>query len=484
MVAPEPSKIVLSFKGNDLVMKSDQESSYLGIIGGFNHIRLEGGKGVKVRPKDAWKIKELLEKNGFEVEIAFNTGNYLENHIMYDFTPREYQSKALSAWARENRNGVIVLPTGSGKSFLGIMAIQETNLKTLIVVPTIELMKQWKDVLEEHVRHDIDPEDKGQNTVTIGIFGGGEREIAPITVATYYSAYLYLPKLRDRFGLLIFDEVHHLPGEKFKFIATGSVAPNRLGLTATLDESEVIYPIIQDAVGNVVYRLAPSDLSGSKNLSPYVHEKIEVDLPENEMKQYESTKEIYTSYMKKLPRSRNKFQQMIFNVNRDPEAFKAMGAFNKARAIAFNAGQKLVEIGNIFRKHRDERILTFCEDISFVERISRTFLVPAITSNTPTAERRAILDNFRSGTYRILASGKVLDEGVDVPEASVGIIVSGTGTPRQFIQRLGRILRPMPGKTAFLYEIVSSGTSELNVSSRRTKKGRVPLKIERNGVGS
>ena len=98
----------------------------------------------------------------------------------------------------------------------------------------------------------------------------------------------------------------------------------------------------------------------------------------------------------------------------------------------------------------------------------KKFLIPAITHKTDKAERREILKKFRDGEYKAIASSQVLDEGIDVPDASVGVIISGTGSSREFIQRLGRILRPAPGKErAILYELVSAGTSEVRVARRR-----------------
>ena len=77
------------------------------------------------------------------------------------------------------------------------------------------------------------------------------------------------------------------------------------------------------------------------------------------------------------------------------------------------------------------------------------------------------MQQFRAGTYRILATSRVLNEGVDVPEASIAVVLSGTATEREHIQRLGRILRKSEGKKAVLYEVVTEGTSEERVSQQR-----------------
>ena len=81
--------------------------------------------------------------------------------------------------------------------------------------------------------------------------------------------------------------------------------------------------------------------------------------------------------------------------------------------------------------------------------------------------RRRFLDAFRAGDYRILVTSKVLNEGVDVPEANVAIVVSGSGSIREHVQRLGRVLRARPGKRATLYELIARDTGEYYINERR-----------------
>jgi superfamily II DNA or RNA helicase len=101
-----------------------------------------------------------------------------------------------------------------------------------------------------------------------------------------------------------------------------------------------------------------------------------------------------------------------------------------------------------------------------VDAISKRLLLPSITYRTPADERKATLTAFRSGAYTKIVTGRVLNEGVDVPDANVAIVVSGSSTPREYIQRLGRVLRPKPGE-AVLYELITRGTSEERASRRR-----------------
>jgi superfamily II DNA or RNA helicase len=120
----------------------------------------------------------------------------------------------------------------------------------------------------------------------------------------------------------------------------------------------------------------------------------------------------------------------------------------------------------LLRRHADDRVLVFCEYTSVVDSLSRRFLLPSVTYRTPAAERRETLQRFRRGDYTKLITGRVLNEGVDVPDANVAIVVSGSATPREQIQRLGRVLRPKE-QEAVLYEIVARGTSEERAARAR-----------------
>ena len=116
------------------------------------------------------------------------------------------------------------------------------------------------------------------------------------------------------------------------------------------------------------------------------------------------------------------------------------------------------------------KVLVFCEYTSVVDSLSHRLLLPSVTYRTPAAERRETLSRFRSGDYTKLVTGRVLNEGVDVPDANVAIVVSGSATPREQIQRLGRVLRPKETE-AILYEIIARGTVEERAARARKVKG-------------
>jgi superfamily II DNA or RNA helicase len=121
----------------------------------------------------------------------------------------------------------------------------------------------------------------------------------------------------------------------------------------------------------------------------------------------------------------------------------------------------------LLHEHRNKRMLVFTEDNATAYAIARRFLIPVITHHTKAKERAAVLSGFRDGTFGAIVTSKVLNEGVDVPEANVAVVFSGSGSVREHVQRLGRILRRVEGKRALLIEVLSASTAEERVSQRR-----------------
>jgi superfamily II DNA or RNA helicase len=377
-------------------------------------------------------------------------------------TLRDYQKESLDAWILNGKRGVIVLPTGSGKTVIGIKAISLLNTPTLVVVPTLDLLDQWRTRLKKEFKIDM------------GILGGGEQDVKALTVTTYDSAYIHAERLGNRFGLIIFDEVHHLPAEGYKHIAEMFASPFRMGLTATYEREDGLHTELNRLIGGKVFEKKVKELAG-EHLSPFRLEKVTVELTAEEQKEYDHDQGIFADYLRKCNitiRTPLDFQKIVMRSGRDPNARKALLARNKARDIALNSVSKIERLREILKRHKDSRVFIFTEHNKLVHRISREFLIPAITYRTAGRERSEILDRFRSGMYRGVVTSKVLDEGIDVPEADVGIIMSGTGSARAFVQRLGRILRKKEGKEAVLYEIVSAETSEINSAKRRKKSLR------------
>lgn len=371
--------------------------------------------------------------------------------------PFPYQHEALAAWERSRGRGVVVLPTGSGKTFVATMAIDRRPRSTLVVVPTLDLLNQWYDLLEASFRQPV------------GIVGGGYHEVADITVTTYDSAYIHMDRLGNRFGLVVFDECHHLPSESYAMAARACLAPFRLGLTATPERNDGGEALYAELIGPVVFRRDIDELSGSY-LASYETQRLEVSLTPAEREEYEEERGTYLAFLRANQihmGSPSGWSDFIVRSSRTAEGRRAFEAYRRQRQLALCAEGKLALLERLLHAHRGDRTIVFTEDNATVYAIARRFLVSAITHQTRVKERSEILARFNEGSLSVVVTSKVLNEGVNVPEANVAIVLSGSGSVREHVQRLGRILRKREGKRAVLYEIVSAGTSEEWTSAKR-----------------
>ncbi len=401
----------------------------------------------------------LRRKN---IPYTDNAKNFepLDVTLKSQLVPRDHQKKALYAWEKAGKNGLVVLPTGAGKTILAVLAITSVKRPTLIHVPTIDLMHQWFHVLSAHLNSEI------------GLLGGGYYDIKNITVATYDSANIHVERLGHKFGFLIFDECHHLTGEQIKYCALSSLAPFRLGLTATPESTPQREKLLQELTGPICYQEHIHSLTGH-TLSNYEVRTIKVSLTQQEQEEYTQCRKTYTDFLKEnhihfttgsQGQAWNQFIRIAYRSEEGKEAFQA---YLKQKKIAQSSQNKEVQVWNIIQSHKNERMIIFTQDNHTAYKLGRMFFLPVLTHHTKVKEREYFLESFRSGGFKILVTSKVLNEGVDVPEASVAIVFSGSGTVREHVQRLGRILRAKEGKQAVLYELISADTNEYFINQRR-----------------
>ena len=259
------------------------------------------------------------------------------------------------------------------------------------------------------------------------------------------------------------------PEATTQIAAVASIAPFRLGLTATPERADGLECLYPDLIGPVVYRREIKQLAGDF-LAEYVTDRLYVQLAPDELERYTQCRELYRTFLAERGislASQHGLQRFIQESCRSADGRAAFNAFREQRRLAQAAPAKLDLLAKLLVKHRGERTLIFTADNATVYRIARQFLVPAITHQTKTKERRAILQAFHVGEYNVLVTSQVLNEGVDVPAARVGIVLSGTGSVREHVQRLGRLLRKYEGKQAVLYEVVARGTAEEYTSDKR-----------------
>ncbi|MEL7522388.1 MAG: DEAD/DEAH box helicase family protein, partial [Cyanobacteria bacterium J06553_1] len=204
-------------------------------------------------PADKYPLLvQALQADGVRFDDKVQTFEPLDLQDNLTLTPYPHQAEALQAWKANARKGVVVLPTAAGKTYLAQMVMAATPRRTLITVPTLDLMHQWYANLEAAFPG-----------VAVGLLGGGSRDRTPILVATYDSASIYAEDLGNQYALLICDECHHLPSDFHRSIAEYSIAPYRLGLTATPERSDGRHEDLELLLGKVVYRRTSEELSGT-----------------------------------------------------------------------------------------------------------------------------------------------------------------------------------------------------------------------------
>lgn len=378
--------------------------------------------------------------------------------------PYPHQQEALSCWRARQGRGVVALPTGAGKSLVGVLALCWAKRDSLVLVPTLDLMQQWYALLRLAF-----PEQD------IGLIGGGYHEPTPLAVATYDSAARHIERLGNRYGMLIFDEVHHLPSEFYRCIAEFSLAPYRLGLSATPERTDGRHEDLNELVGPIVYRRQPEELAGDV-LAPFAIRPVYVELSADEQALYRQALEERNRFLQANRISLSSlagWSRFVMLSARSSEGRRAMRAHRALRRIAHATPAKLRALSRILADHPADKLVVFTEDNATAYEISQRYLIPCLTHQTPIKERQFMLESFRAGGYRALVTSNVLNEGVDVPDAAVAVILSGSASRREFIQRLGRILRRGEGKQAVLYEVVARETREERVAERR--RGALPL---------
>lgn len=369
---------------------------------------------------------------------------------------RPDQQAACQAWLAE-RQGMILMPTGTGKTEVAMRLMAQVAASTLIVAPVRDLMYQWHRRLLD--RFSIDA----------GILGDSLYRVSPWTVTTYDSAFLHMAHIGNRFAMVIFDECHHLPGLQRQDAARMCAAPFRLGLTATLERSDGRHQLNDQLIGPVVYRQQLVEARGD-TLADYQVHRIAVHLSQAERQRYAELADQVRGYIYQRRQQDPTYDWAMLcrESGTDPLARSALRAFHQKQAIEDRAEEKLRVLEDLFRLHQGEPCLIFTGTNAMAREISRRFLIPCLLSHCGKRERRDVLEGLASGRFPALVANRVLDEGVDLPDVKVAMVVGGSGSSRQALQRLGRILRRSRYGSACLYEIVTVQTRD-EVRSRKRR---------------
>ncbi|RLG81611.1 MAG: ATP-dependent helicase [Thermoprotei archaeon] len=416
----------------------------------------------RVLPYSLYVIKEEIEKLGIKIidkDDLLRDKPLPISAKLTNINLRNYQVEALEKWINNGYKGIIALPTGSGKTIIGIAAITKTNARTIIITYTREQMFQWRDAIIKYTN--IEP-------YLVGLMYSEEKRLAPITITTYQSGFRLINEVSPFFDFLLVDEVHHLPAEKFRYIALHSIARYRMGLSATPIREDGKHEELFPLLGGIVYYRSPAELAKMGYLAHYKIYTIKVKLTREEKKLFEDLRKQYRSLI-----GYSSFQEVLEAAKRGNEqAKKALRIHSQLRMLMARSKAKIDKAVEIAKRElsRGSKIIVFTQYVDQAKTISRALNAYLLTGEVPVDERKRVLHDFREATSDVLVVTTVGDEGLDIPDANVGIIVSGTGSRRQFIQRLGRLLRPKGGDVeARLYEIVLERTPE-EAQARKRKK--------------
>ena len=394
---------------------------------------------------DRGTIKQLLLQTGWPVkdEVPLCDGESLSIHLREKLSNgkeliiRDYQKKSAQALIGDKGPGTgfgtIVLPCGSGKTIVGMTIMDMLKTSTLIITTNISAVHQWIDEL-------LDKTDLSRDQ--IAEYSGENKEIKPVTVATYQvltwrpnkeGPYPHFSLFHKRnWGLIIYDEVHMLPAPVFRVVAELQ-AVRRVGLTATLVREDGCEGYVFSLVGPKRYDVPWKELEREHWIADAECIEVRIDLPVSSEIDY------------------------------------AVSTAREKHKIASMNIKKLPIVKEIIQKCPDDKILVIGQYVQQLSLIAKELDVPLITGKTPNSERDKIYADFRNGKTKVLVVSKVANFAIDLPDASVAIQVSGTfGSRQEEAQRLGRILRPKERKSRF-FTLITRNTVEEEFGSNRQK---------------
>ncbi|BCJ85407.1 DNA repair helicase XPB [Effusibacillus dendaii] len=430
-------RVVLEKRNGQTVLTGDPE--LVKVIGQLPAIRKlvsnHDSESLLVKESMRGEVKRLLAKHGYPVKdlLGYVQGEYLhvklKEHLTDDrrFSLRPYQMEAVNAFLSggdEGGSGVVVLPCGAGKTVVGIAAMAAVKQHTLILVPNVVAVHQWRREILDKCEIPSD---------WVGEYTTDGKQIKPVLITTYQmltyqksNRFPHYERLNEgKWGLIVYDEVHLLPAPVFRLTADLQ-GTRRLGLTATLVREDGTETEVFSMIGPKKYDLPWKQLEQQGWIAETVCFEVAVPFDETTRTRYLSAAE------------RQKYRIAAENPN------------------------KLATIRSLLRLHQKDRVLIIGQYLDQLMQVAADLNVPCISGQTPTKKREDLYEKFRSGELSTLVVSKVANLAVDLPDANVAIQISGSyGSRQEEAQRLGRLLRPnRDGGRSSFYTIVTRDSYE------------------------
>ncbi|MFB6174655.1 MAG: DEAD/DEAH box helicase [Candidatus Nanohalobium sp.] len=370
---------------------------------------------IAMGSKSRAQIKQALLKKGYPVE---DNSKFRESDtkigadLKEDVELRDYQEEYVEK-AYSKKAAVLANPAGSGKTVTSIGLMAKVDSPTLVLVPQRNLVGQWKRELLD------------KTTITedqIGEYHGDEKEMNDVTIATYHMAGEKTNLFRKEWGLIIFDEVHHIPSQLFRKTASLQ-STRRVGLSAS--------PVREDSKEKDIFALIGQEIGG--DWARFFNQGY-VKKPEVDIQLVEWASDFY----------RHKYEQA--------------SGIKKAIVASKNPAKKQV-LEDLLDEHDDRKTIIFCDWLDQGEDLSKEYDVPFISGETEFEDREDYFHMFRNDELTTIIVSRIGDEGLDLPDAEIGIIMSGQGgSRRQATQRAGRVMRPFGD--AEVYMVATKGSNE------------------------
>jgi DNA excision repair protein ERCC-3 len=390
---------------------------------------------IAMGSKSRAEIKEALLKKGYPVqdnskfrEVEESIGADLKGIELRDYQ-EEYVEKAFSEKA-----AVLANPAGSGKTVTSIGLMCKIDAPTLILVPQRNLVNQWKRELLDKTTLTEDQ---------IGEYHGETKEMNDVTIATYHIAGEKTSLFRKDWGLIIFDEVHHIPSDLFRKTASLQ-STRRIGLSAS--------PVREDTKEREIFALIGREIGG--DWARFFSEGHVVK-PDVEIRMVEWASDFY----------RHKYEEA--------------SGIKKAIIASKNPAKKKI-LEDLLEEYEGKKTLIFCDWLDQGEDLSEEYDIPFISGETDFDDREKYFEEFREGDLDTMIVSRIGDEGLDLPNAEVGIVMSGQGgSRRQATQRAGRVMRPVGDAQVFM--VATKGSNEEDFVKQQVellKEKGVPVKVK------
>ena len=391
---------------------------------------------IAMGSKSRAEIKEALLKKGYPVE---DNSKFRESDkkigadLAEGIELRDYQKEYVEK-AHEKKAAVLANPAGSGKTVTSIGLMAKIDAPTLILVPQRNLVGQWKrEILDKTTL----TEDQ------IGEYHGDEKQMNDVTIATYHMAGEKTDIFRKEWGLIIFDEVHHIPSKLFRKTADLQ-STRRIGLSAS--------PVREDTKEREIFALIGQEIGSDWARffaeGHVVKPDVEIQLVEWDSDHY-----------------RMKYEE-------------ASGI--KKAIIASKNPAKKQNLEELLDKHEGEKTIIFCDWIDQGENLSEEYDIPFVSGETDFEDREDYFEKFRNDELTTIIVSRIGDEGLDLPDAEIGIVMSGQGgSRRQATQRAGRVMRPFGD--AQVYMIATKGSNEEDFVKQQVellKEKGVPVTVK------